>query len=326
MDTRRPIVSLNGVRVETLAVVLEEPRRLVLRPLELVPPTPGDAIVEVRWSGVSTGTERLLWDGRMPDFPGMGYPLVPGYEAVGEIVHSPEGSPLGRGARVFVPGSSGFVGARGLFGAAARTVVTPASRLIPVGRGFRDEDACLLALAATALHAVRQDGLPELVIGHGVLGRLAARLVLALGGSAPRVWETNPDRMGGATGYTVIHPDEDTRADYVRACDMSGDPAILDRIVPHLARHGQVTLAGFYSEPVRFAFPPAFMREARIRIAAEWTPEELDTVRQMVSDGRLRLDGLITHRAPAGSAADAYGTAFTDASCLKMILDWSDTE
>jgi myo-inositol-1(or 4)-monophosphatase len=34
-------------------------------------------------SGISTGTERLLWDGTMPPFPGLGYPLVPGYETVG---------------------------------------------------------------------------------------------------------------------------------------------------------------------------------------------------------------------------------------------------
>ena len=33
-----------------------------------------------------------------------------------------------------------------------------------------------------------------------------------------------------------------------------------------------MVLAGFYAEPVRFAFPPAFMREARLRIAAEWKP------------------------------------------------------
>jgi bacteriochlorophyllide a dehydrogenase len=30
-------------------------------------------------------------------------------------------------------------------------------------------------------------------------------------------------------------------------------------------------LAGFYTEPLAFAFPPAFMKEARLRVAAEWT-------------------------------------------------------
>ena len=38
---------------------------------------------------------------------------------------------------------------------------------------------------------------------------------------------------------------------------------------------GEVVLAGFYSERMSFAFPPAFMKEARIRVAAEWQPEDI---------------------------------------------------
>jgi 3-hydroxyethyl bacteriochlorophyllide a dehydrogenase len=43
---------------------------------------------------------------------------------------------------------------------------------------------------------------------------------------------------------------------------------------------------------------------------------------ELISDGRLSLDGLITHEAEAEGAAGAYRTAFSDAACLKMILDW----
>ncbi len=69
--------------MNTLAVVLQAPERLVLSRLDLTPPGDDDVVVDVEWSGISTGTERLLWSGRMPPFPGMGYPLVPGYESVG---------------------------------------------------------------------------------------------------------------------------------------------------------------------------------------------------------------------------------------------------
>ena len=48
--------------------------------------------------------------------------------------------------------------------------------------------------------------------------------------------------------------------------------------------------------------------------------EVLDIAR--IEAGRLSLDGLITHRADAAQADAAYRTAFDDASCLKMILDW----
>ena len=69
--------------MQTVAVVMPQPGQAVLRTLDLEPAGAADVVVEVQWSGISAGTERLLWSGRMPDFPGMGYPLVPGYESVG---------------------------------------------------------------------------------------------------------------------------------------------------------------------------------------------------------------------------------------------------
>jgi 3-hydroxyethyl bacteriochlorophyllide a dehydrogenase len=67
------------------------------------------------------------------------------------------------------------------------------------------------------------------------------------------------------------------------------------------------------------------MREARMRIAAEWKRPDLLAVNELVHTGRLSLDGLITHTQPSKQAGSAYETAFGDASCLKMILDWSAT-
>jgi 2-desacetyl-2-hydroxyethyl bacteriochlorophyllide A dehydrogenase len=41
----------------------------------------------------------------MPTFPGMGYPLVPGYESVGRVVAAGPKARLRVGERVFVPGA-----------------------------------------------------------------------------------------------------------------------------------------------------------------------------------------------------------------------------
>jgi bacteriochlorophyllide a dehydrogenase len=64
------------------------------------------------------------------------------------------------------------------------------------------------------------------------------------------------------------------------------------------------------------------MREAQIRIAAEWKRADLLAVTQLVQSGRLSLDGLITHSQTPDHAAQAYETAFADPDCLKMVLDW----
>ncbi len=138
--------------MRTEAVLLDRPGALSIASVALLPPGPGDVVVEVDLSGVSTGTERLLWSGEMPPFPGLGYPLVPGYEAVGRVVAS-ESDDLAVGARVFVPGASCYRDVRGLFGASAARLVVPARRAVPVG-ALDAEQATLLALAATAQHAL----------------------------------------------------------------------------------------------------------------------------------------------------------------------------
>jgi 3-hydroxyethyl bacteriochlorophyllide a dehydrogenase len=310
--------------MHTVAVVLEAPERLALSRVELVPPGDEDVVVDVEWSGISTGTERLLYSGRMPEFPGMGYPLVPGYESVGRIsaVGARAGSRVGE--RVFVPGARCFGSVRGLFGGAASQLIVPGARATPIDESL-GEQGVLLALAATAFHALAAPDAaqPDLIVGHGVLGRLLARLAVIRGVQAPVVWERNPERAHArGAAYQVIDPSVDPRRDYRSIYDVSGDSRILDTLTGRLARGGHIVLAGFYDEPLTFDFPAAFMREARIRVAAEWQHSDLLAVQSLVELGHLSLDGLITHRHAAAQAATAYHTAFHDSTCLKMILDW----
>ncbi|MCJ2117710.1 chlorophyll synthesis pathway protein BchC [Methylobacterium sp. J-001] len=310
--------------MDALAVILERPEHLALSRLALTPAGAADAVVAVSWSGISTGTERLLWSGRMPPFPGMGYPLVPGYESVGTVVEAAKDAPIRVGQTVFVPGARCFGAVRGLFGGAASHLIAPAARLVPVDPDL-GEHACLIALAATAYRALGslRPGTTPLIVGHGVLGRLLARLTLAAG-AEPTVWEMDPTRRDGTPGYRVLAPEDDTRRDYAVITDVSGDASGLDGLIARLAPGGEIVLAGFYEAPLSFAFPPAFMREARIRISAEFRPDDLAAVTALIESGRLSLDGLITHRVPAAQAQDAYRTAFADPACLKMILDWRD--
>ncbi len=303
-----------------MAIVLKEPGSLVLDEVGLIPATDADVLVEVLWSGISTGTERLLWSGRMPHFPGLQYPLVPGYETVGIIREA--GSASGRtvGTHVFVPGARCFSNVSGLFGGAAHHLVAAGAKVIPLPETL-GEKGVLLALAATASHAIAGGGLPDLIVGHGVLGRLLARLTVTMGG-APTVWEKNPVRMAGAVGYDVVDPSSDARCDYRSIYDVSGDGSLLDTLIMRLARGGEIVLAGFYEAPLSFVFPPAFMREAKIRIAAEFREPDLAAVLAMITSGDLDLDGLISHRSAVLAAPQAYETAFADPACVKMILDW----
>ena len=315
--------------MKTNAIILSGPKDLSVGQVSLTPPGEADVVVRITHSGISTGTEKLFWSGTMPPFPGMGYPLVPGYEAAGEIVEAGHESGFRVGEHVFVPGANCFEAnaagpVRGLFGAASQMLVTPGARVTRIDAALGAQGA-LLALAATARHALAgfDRALPDLIVGHGVLGRLLARLTVAAGAPAPTVWETDPSRHTGAIGYGVVLPENDPRRDYAAIYDASGAPDLLNSLIGRIKKGGEVVLAGFYTAPISFAFPPAFMKEARFRIAAEWAPEDMVATRQLVESGALSLDGLITHTRPATSATAAYEAAFTDSRCLKMILVWS---
>lgn len=313
-----------AIAVDAQAVILEQPRHIALKRLAIAAPEDGDVVVEIAWSGISTGTERLLWTGAMPAFPGMGYPLVPGYESVGRVVEAGRASGRSVGDWVFVPGAQCYGEIRGLFGGSASRVTVPGARVTPVDENL-GEQGVMLALAGTAYHAIAADkaDAPDLIIGHGALGRLLARIAVARGGPAPTVWEINDARMCGAEGYSVVHPDDDKRSDYRAIYDVSGDSGLLDQLVGRLAKGGEIVLAGFYSDRLSFAFAPAFIKEARLRIAAEFTPHDLDAVSQLIAHEQLSLDGLITHRSEPEHAGAAYETAFSESGCLKMVLDWS---
>ena len=311
--------------MKTDAVILTGPRKLSIESVMVTEPIGDEVVIEIKYSGISSGTEKLFWTGQMPHFPGMGYPLVPGYESVGEVVSAGTNTGFKVGDFVFVPGANCFGDIKGLFGGAAKMLVTSASRVIKIDPGM-EYDGVLFALAATARHAIAGFGneLPDLIVGHGVLGRLLARLTLAAGGTPPVVWETNTERMGGSQGYEVLHPETDTRKNYSSIYDVSGDPTIMNDLVGRISKGGEIVLAGFYPGDINFAFPAAFMKEAKFRVSSEFNAEDVSVTRTLIEAGNLSLEGLITNKEPSINVLKAYEKAFNDPKCLKMIVDWRE--
>ena len=227
--------------MQAMAVVLKEPEHLVLSSLDLSPPGPDDAVVDVEWSGVSTGTERLLWSGRMPPFPGMGYPLVPGYESVGRVTQA---------RRVLrAPARSARLRSRR---ALLRRGARPVWRC-SLSRGRAVATACpdRPSSSASAASCWRSPRLPitrsaapgalkpERIVGHGVLGRLLARLTIATGGEPPIVWERNRKRAERRGRLPGARPGRRSRRDCRVIYDVSGDSTLLDALIARLAPGGR---------------------------------------------------------------------------------------
>ena len=232
-------------------------------------------------------------------------------------------SGLAVGANVFVPGAHCFGKVSVVHGGTASHLVVPGARAAKVDVSL-GERGVLFALAATALHAVNiADASGEaLVVGHGALGRLIARILVSRG-VTPTVWETNPIRATGAHGYAVLAPDADARRDYKHIVDVSGDSKALE-----LARSSDSRRAVGSRSPVfttrsasRFRRPScarrssALPRNGRRAISAPPSPSS--------KAAPCRSTDLSPTDATRARLPEAYPVAFEDPACVKMVLDWS---
>ncbi|MGW9331955.1 zinc-dependent alcohol dehydrogenase [Bosea sp. NPDC055594] len=170
------------------------PRECVLNEVELAKAGPQDCVVRTLWSGVSRGTERLVFEGRVPvsehermrapfqegAFP---FPVKYGYCAVG-IVEAGPAHLLGETVFCLYPHQDRFV--------------VPASRLALVPKAVPARRAVLAANMETALNAHWDAGSGPadriVVVGGGVLGLLTAFIAAQLPGAEVTLVDLDPAR------------------------------------------------------------------------------------------------------------------------------------
>ena len=184
-----------------------------------------EVLVRTRYSGVSRGTEALVFRGEIPqsqiramrapfqegEFPG---PVKYGYCSVGEVLEGPDVL-AGRTVFCLYPHQDVYV--------VPATAVTPLPDWLPAGR------AVLAANMETAINAV-WDARPlvgdrVVVIGAGVVGLIIAWLCRQTAGADVTVVDLNPSRASVARGLDlpfVTEPPDEANADLV--IHASGQP------------------------------------------------------------------------------------------------------
>lgn len=210
------------------ALVYEAPRTTAIHEVPLAEPGTCHVHVRTMFSGLSRGTERLVFEGRVPrrewarmrapfqtgDFP---FPVRYGYAAVGMVEQGP-GDLLGRHVFCLYPHQTAFS--------------VPAGAVVPLPEGLAPADAILAANMETALNALWdgdiRPGQRVLIVGAGLLGWLLAHLLSR--------------RAGLDVVITDIRPETGVRADdfYVNFCLPQDVPAErFDRVF-----HTSATSAG----------------------------------------------------------------------------------
>jgi NADPH:quinone reductase-like Zn-dependent oxidoreductase len=188
---------------------LEAPRIAAIRSAPPAPVGPGEARVRMAWSAVSRGTERLVFEGRVPrsewtrmrapfqegDFS---FPVKYGYCAVGVIEEGPQ-ERLGEPVFCLHPHQDHFV--------------APLDMLRPVPKNVPPRRAALAANMETALNGLWFSGAAPgdriVIIGAGVLGLLVAALAARLPGADVTIVdrEARGAVAAGLGGRFALSPD-----------------------------------------------------------------------------------------------------------------------
>lgn len=312
------------------AVVFEEAGRLDLRSVELRACAADEIVVDTSFSSISSGTERLLFNGKLPGMPHIRYPLVPGYEAAGTV--SSVGADVANirvGDNVFVGGSMCYSDVAAAFGGQSSRTIKRASQAVSLN-GIAPAHAPLLALAATSLHGVRRlgevAGQRIAVLGMGAVGQLAASFLSAAGAHVVAV-DRSAERLASARAAEKIDVsdaplEELLTSPVAHAIEATGIPSEIARCARVMQLGGKIVLLSYY-DAIETPFMDLFVKEATLLVSREWAFDDLIAARDMVAGGQVDLGALATHVIPIERYASAYDTAFNDPSILKVVLQWA---
>jgi threonine dehydrogenase-like Zn-dependent dehydrogenase len=188
---------------EAQAFWLREPGVGEIRPVPLGPPGPGEVLVRTLRSGISRGTERLVFEGRVPESQydvmrapfqegGFPAPVKYGYLSVGLVEQGPS-ELVGRPVFCLHPHQTAYV--------VPATAVTVVPEAVPVAR------AVLTGIVETAVNAL-WDAAPLIgdrvaVVGAGTVGCCVARLLAGVPGVRVTLVDVDVSRAGVAAALGV---------------------------------------------------------------------------------------------------------------------------
>jgi 2-desacetyl-2-hydroxyethyl bacteriochlorophyllide A dehydrogenase len=305
----------SSASVSVTALWYVAPRECALNAETLPEPPAQDCLVRTLWSGVSRGTERLVFEGRVPageyermrapfqqgTFP---FPVKYGYCAVGIVDAGPQHM-LGKTVFCLHPHQDRFI--------------APADRLTHVPAIVPARRAILAANMETALNAHWDAGSGPadriVVVGGGVLGLLVAWLAARLPGAEVTLVDTQPGRaaLAQTLGFGFALPaDAPTEADLVFHASASAaglataiGAAGLEARIVELSWYGE----GAVQAPLGGAFHARRLQLVSTQVGGiapsrrpRWDYARRATAAMALLDDD-RLDALITEEIPFTEAA-----------------------
>lgn len=334
------------------ALVYRAPRDFDVREVPSPVAGAGEVVVNVTLAGLCGTDLHLHAGGFFAEFP-----LTPGHESVGVVREVGAGvHHLAPGQRVAVDNASACghcpecsrgqhlfcesflslgVNAPGGF---AESLVSPAHKVYPI-EDLTDDVAVFAEPLACAVHGMDvlalKPGADVLMIGAGTTGLLLAQLLVH--GGAGRVTMAAPTefKLALATSYGVdrvvqITRDPGRTLESLRhlapdgfdvAIDVTGASSVVQLLPDLVAANGTVFVYGMCDEEDRVHWRPYDIFRRQLRVLGSFAQVNcFDRSLAMLRSGRVRTDGLITHRFTLDEYGGALEALASDPTCLKAVV------
>lgn len=335
------------------AVVYDEPRSFSVGEVERRSAGPGQVVVGVDLAGLC-GTDLHLHEGGFF----ASFPLTPGHESTGIVREvGADVTHLAVGQRVAVDNASACgrcpecsrgnhlfcehflslgVNAPGGF---AESLVSPAHKVYPAD-DLTPEVAVFAEPLACAVHGMDvlglRPGADVLVVGAGTTGLLLSQLLLHGGAgrvtmAAPTAFKLELAQEFGVDRIVRVTRDAAESARTLAALqpggfdvtvDVTGASSVVGTLPGLTATNGTVFVYGMCDEDARVAWSPYDIFRRQLTVKGSFAQVDcMDRALAWLRSGRVRTDGLITHRFPLSEYGAALDTLRSDPSSLKVVLE-----
>ena len=330
-------------------IVFPEPQKLLIEEQPIPTPQPGEVLIQSSISLISTGTELTIFSGDFPSnsaWARMGqFPFVPGYANIGHVVKVGEGV------------DRGWVGQR----VASRVKhqqygCADESMILIVPEGVSNASASFHTLAQTVGNGVRRGGVgwgdAVVIYGAGILGQLATRFCRLCGARPVMVVDLVESRLNLLPNDPAVIPVNAGHGDVIESVkqatkgrmadiviEATGNPRIIPEEFKLLRRHGRFVVLSSPRGKSEFDFHDLCNSPSFTIIGTHgssqppyetwdtpWTKlRSSELFFDLVQDGELEMDSLISHREPYANAGQLYQMLLEDRSqAMGVVLEWSD--
>jgi (R,R)-butanediol dehydrogenase/meso-butanediol dehydrogenase/diacetyl reductase len=321
-----------------------------------VVPGPGQVQIEVAYTGIC-GTDLHILHGAMDHR--VRIPQTIGHEMSGRIVAVGTGvdnlavgqpvtvmpldwcgaCPACRAGHQHICHRLTFIGID-TTGAMQQRWTVPASVVVPLPAQLPLTHGALVEPTAVAVHDVRRaelrSGDKAVVIGGGPVGVLIALAARSVGADVV-ILELDPHRrkVAQGLGLRTLDPTHDDVAAEVdvwtegagaaAAFEVSGSASGVNTAIPLLAVRGRLVIVGLHNQPREVDLFRFFWRELTMVGARVYNRGDYDTAIDLLSDGTVPADVLISRIEPLDNAAAAFAALREGGNVMKILIDCQET-